>query len=143
MYLLIVIPILVGAITQALKLIIDGIPNNFSWQHLIGDYGGMPSSHAAFVTSLVTVVGLREGLDSSAFAIAFILMLVVLRDAVGFRREIGKNSAVTNHLAKELYKTRKIKPLTERVGHKVSEVIAGIVFGGALSALIYFGFMII
>jgi len=141
MYLLIIIPVVVAAITQAVKLTIDGIPNNFSWQHLISDYGGMPSSHGAFVTSLVTVVGLREGVDSAAFAVAFILMLVVLRDAIGFRREIGKNAVLTNYIAKNLLKDKKIPLLTERVGHKISEVLAGIVFGGALSALIYFIFL--
>ncbi|MFA6422146.1 MAG: divergent PAP2 family protein [Candidatus Buchananbacteria bacterium] len=143
MYLLILIPILVGAITQAIKLIIDGIPNNFTWQHLYRDYGGMPSSHTAFVASLATVIGLREGLNSAAFAIALILMLVVIRDAVGFRREIGKNAILTNYLAKKLIKDKKIPLLTERVGHKISEVAAGVIFGGALSALIYFIFMII
>jgi len=133
----------VGAITQAIKLIIDGIPNNFTWQHLYRDYGGMPSSHTAFVASLATVIGLREGLNSAAFAIALILMLVVIRDAVGFRREIGKNAILTNYLAKKLIKDKKIPLLTERVGHKISEVAAGVIFGGALSALIYFIFMII
>jgi len=143
MYLLIIVPILVGAITQAIKLSIDGIPNNFSWQHLVGDYGGMPSSHAAFVTSLVTVVGLREGVGSAAFAIALVLMIVVLRDAVGFRREIGRNARMTNYLAKNFIKDKKIKPLTERVGHKPTEVLMGMVLGAALSALIYFILIII
>jgi len=143
MYLLIIIPIVVAAITQALKLITDGIPKNFTWQHLISDYGGMPSSHTAFVTSLATVVGLREGLDSAAFAIAFVLMLVVIRDAIGFRREIGRNAVLTNYLAKNLLKDKKINLLTERVGHKLSEVIAGLVLGGALSAIIFFIFIAI
>jgi hypothetical protein len=68
MFELILIPVIVAAITQALKLIIDGIPNNFNWQHLVNDYGGMPSSHTSFVSALATVMGLSQGFNSPAFA---------------------------------------------------------------------------
>lgn len=136
MYLLILIPIIVGAATQALKLLIDGIPHNFNWHHLISDYGGMPSSHTAFVSSLVAVVGLREGLDSAAFAVSLILMLVVVRDAVGFRREIGRNAKLTNFIARRTL-NKKQGLLTERVGHTIPEVLAGFAFGAALSVALY------
>jgi len=141
MYQLIIIPIVVGAITQIIKLIIDGIPNNLNWQHIYNDYGGMPSSHTAFVVSLVTAVGFREGLESAAFAIALIFTLVIMRDAVGFRRQLGKNSAVTNLLAKEVFKKKNNVPhLQEKIGHTLPEVIAGALLGFSLTSILYLVF---
>ncbi|MEK7072031.1 MAG: divergent PAP2 family protein [Patescibacteria group bacterium] len=143
MFELILIPIVVAVITQILKLIIDGIPNNLNWQHLVNDYGGMPSSHTSFVTALSTVVGLSQGFDSAAFAISVVLMVVVMRDAVGFRREIGRNAVFTNMLAKIIYKDapnqtkNKIDFLNERVGHSFSEIIVGFIFGACLALILY------
>jgi len=45
--------------------------------------GGMPSTHAALVSSLVTVVGVTEGVQSTAFIISAVFSLIVLYDAWG------------------------------------------------------------
>lgn len=137
MYSLIVIPIAVGFLTQIIKLTIDGIPNNLNWQHLYRDYGGMPSAHSAFVSSLATVILLREGLDSAAFAIALILALVVIRDAVGFRKEIGHNAVLTNILAQEVFPNNPEIQVQERIGHSLKEVIAGLIVGIVFSLIFY------
>ncbi len=141
MYQLIIIPLVVGAITQIIKLIIDGIPNNLNWQHLYNDYGGMPSSHTAFVVSLATAIAFREGLDSAAFAISLIFMLIVVRDAVGFRRQLGKNASITNLLTEEVFKKKNNIPrLREKIGHTVPEVIAGALLGFSLTSVLYLAF---
>ena len=114
MYELILIPLLVAVIIQIIKLIIDGIPNNLNWQHLINDYGGMPSAHAALVASLATVSGLSQGFNSAVFAISFVLMVIVARDAVGFRREIGRHAVFTNMLARVIYQNAKKKAANHR-----------------------------
>ncbi|MFA5020955.1 MAG: divergent PAP2 family protein [Patescibacteria group bacterium] len=137
MYALIIIPILVALVAQIIKLIIDGIPNNLDWQHLFSDYGGLPSSHAALVASLLTIVGLVSGIDSVAFAIAFILLVVVVRDAVGFRREIGKNAVLTNTIAREIFPENPEVLVRERIGHTPLEALAGLVLGSALTFLFY------
>jgi len=137
MYALIIIPILVALIAQIIKLIIDGIPNNLDWQHLFSDYGGMPSSHAALVASLLTVVGLVSGIDSAAFAVAFILLVIVVRDAVGFRREIGKNAVLTNIIAKEVFPENPEILVRERIGHTPLEAVTGLLLGSILTFLFY------
>jgi len=137
MYLLIIIPILVALIAQVIKLSIDGIKGNLNWQHMFSDYGGMPSSHTAFVAALLTVVGLREGLGSAAFAVAFILLIVVLRDAVGFRREIGKNAVLTNTIAKEVFPENPEILVRERIGHTPLEATVGLIFGVILALILY------
>ncbi|PJE58260.1 MAG: hypothetical protein COU81_01690 [Candidatus Portnoybacteria bacterium CG10_big_fil_rev_8_21_14_0_10_36_7] len=144
---LILIPVIVVIITQIIKLTIDGIPNNLNWQHLINDYGGMPSSHTAYVVSLATIIGLSQGFDSAAFAVSVVLMVVVIRDAVGFRREIGRNAVFTNMLAKIIYKDsplitqKKLDLLNERVGHSFLEVIVGFIVGVCLTIILYIGFL--
>src|SRR3989338_3865857 len=143
MYELILIPLLVAVIIQIIKLIIDGIPNNLNWQHLINDYGGMPSAHAALVASLATVSGLSQGFNSAVFAISFVLMVIVARDAVGFRREIGRHAVFTNMLARAIYQNaknqtkEKLEFLNEKVGHTVWEVMVGLILGVCLSLILY------
>jgi len=141
---LIIIPLLVGASAQIIKLSIDNIPNNLTWQHFFNDYGGWPSSHAAFVASLMTALILKDGVNSPALAVAFILLLVVIRDAMGFRREIGKNAVLTNAIAREIFKGKnQPKLLTERIGHNFSEVLAGLILGVALTIFLYWLMLIL
>ncbi len=52
----------------------------------------MPSSHSAVVTSLATMVGKSEGLNSPMFGIATIFAFVVMYDAAGVRRAAGKQA---------------------------------------------------
>ena len=143
MYSMIIIPILVALVTQVLKLITDGIPNNLNWQHLMSDYGGMPSSHTALVASLATIIGIEAGWTSAAFAVAFILLLVVVRDAVGFRREIGRNAVLTNMLAQEVFPKNPEVLLHERIGHKTLEVIVGFILGAVLTFAFYWLMLVI
>jgi uncharacterized protein len=143
MYSLIIIPILVGAVTQTVKLIIDGIPNNLDWQHLFNDYGGFPSSHTALVSSLALMAGLTEGFGSPFFAIAFVLLVIVVRDAVGFRREIGRNAVLTNMLAQEVFPANPEILVHEKIGHTNKEVAGGLAFGIALTLLFYYLMLVI
>jgi uncharacterized protein len=143
MYSLIIIPILVAIVTQIIKLITDSIPNNLNWQHLFNDYGGMPSSHTALVSSLTLMAGLNYGFDSGYFAIAFIFMIIVVRDAVGFRREIGKNAILTNMIAQEIWPENPEVLLQERIGHTRKEVIVGMIVGIALTLAFYWLMLVI
>ena len=94
--------LLTGAVawllSQVSKAIIYLIINKrFQWDRLFGD-GGMPSSHSATVTSVAVITGLRCGLDSPIFAIAAILALIVMHDAMGVRQETGKQAKVINSM---------------------------------------------
>ncbi len=135
MYQLIIIPIVAAVIVQAIKLITDGKPKNFNFHHMISDYGGMPSSHAAFVASLATIVGLADGFDSTTFAITFILFAIVIRDAIGFRREIGRNAVLTNQIAKATIDKQKPQYLNEQVGHTPLQVLVGSALGVAITII--------
>lgn len=117
-------------VTQAAKVAVEGAKGNFNWSH-ITSYGGMPSSHAALVTSLAYVVGLGRGFFSPEFAIAIVVMIITLRDAMGLRYQLGVHGRIINHLIKELPDRQEYQfpVLGERYGHTPFEVLAGIVAG--------------
>ena len=125
-YKLFAIPLLIMLINQGIKVIIEMFKGNFSLPSILS-YGGMPSSHAALVVSLATVMGYYQGMDSPEFAIAIIITLFTLRDASGIRWHLGTHSKILNQLIKELpdKKEYKFPVLNERFGHKNIEIIVG------------------
>ncbi len=86
------------------------------------DHGGVPSSHSAFVTSLMIVVAERDGLSSTTFAIAAVFAGIVFYDALFVRRAVGEQARMLNTM-------QQLEKFSERIGHSLVEVIAGILFG--------------
>lgn len=134
---LFIIPLLVMIVTQGIKVAIELSKGKFSWAHLTS-YGGMPSSHAAFTVSLSYTIGYYEGISNPAFAVSLILFVIIIRDAIGVRHELGAHGRVLNKLIKELPDRDEYKfpVLSERLGHTVLEVAAGICVGLIATALI-------
>ncbi len=136
-YKLFAIPMIVIVAAQFLKLVIEAAGGNFSWKNF-DKYGGMPSSHTAFVTSLATVMGATQGINSSVFAISFILAILTIRDAMGLRRYLGNNSKVINMLVKKLPDKDEIEfpHIEERLGHTPFQVLGGFIFGLVISLVL-------
>ena len=99
----------------------------------------MPSSHTALVCSLATVVGMTQGFGSVVFAVVAILAMVVMYDAAGVRRAVGRQSAILNRIVKELLEKRPRdeveRDLREFIGHTPFQVIAGAVLGISIAWL--------
>lgn len=134
--------LIVGAVawlfSQVSKVIIYLIINKrFQLDRLVGD-GGMPSSHSATVTAVAVMTGLRCGWDSPIFAVAVILALIVMHDAMGVRQETGKQAKVINSMV-ELFNSLGRGELTpeetlkEFVGHTRRQVVVGAVLGGVIA----------
>lgn len=124
--------ILAWFVAQVLKVIIVLIHDKkLDFYRLIGS-GGMPSSHSAFVVSLATGVGIKDGIDSTAFAIAFVLAFVVMYDAAGVRRAAGEQAKILNQIV-EKWETddleTKGEKLKELLGHTPLEVFGGTLLG--------------
>ena len=123
---------------QAIKVLLTlWLDKRLDWRRCFG-MGGMPSSHSAFVFSLLVMTGVTEGVSSTYFALAFALAAVVIYDAMGVRAETGKQGAVLNRLLREvLVEGQPIteKKLKELVGHTPLEVCGGIVVGAAMALL--------
>ena len=94
--------------------------------------GGMPSSHAAGVMGLSTIVGLICGWNSIEFAMALGYALVVMYDAAGVRRAAGKQAACLNRIIMDIYKQDLVEAggkLKELLGHTPLQVLIGAIFG--------------
>ncbi|MBU1149193.1 divergent PAP2 family protein [Patescibacteria group bacterium] len=139
-YVIIIVPLLAALFTQAYKLATDQVRGNLNLKEIITSLGGMPSAHTAFVVSLTTIVGLVEGVTSAFFGIAFILMVVVIRDAMGFRIILGDQAKIINHLQSKLPEEEKSKlpTLKDQYGHTITEVLWGALLGIIISLFYYF-----
>ena len=139
---LLIVSVLSWLISQICKVFTNMVVNKtFDIRRLLGD-GGMPSAHSATVVSLAAMCGYVAGFDSVSFAIAFIFAIVVMRDALGVRRETGKQAKSIKELAEVLNaaisdKDEKIRTenLKLLVGHTPLQVIFGAILGVIVSIL--------
>lgn len=96
--------------------------------------GGMPSSHTAAVASMTLLGGLREGFDTSLFALSAVFTAIIAHDSIKVR---GSISTIIKLLK------RTIPPdilemedgLPSTVGHTFGEVFAGLVLAVAVAFL--------
>ena len=127
-------------IAQVLKTIIHlFLTKQFVAERMIGS-GGMPSSHSATVCALATATGMVYGGGSFEFAIAVILAIIVMHDAMGVRRETGIQAKVINemleaftNMGKKMSAEEKLK---EFVGHTPLQVLAGAILGILIAVMV-------
>lgn len=125
----IVIPLLVGIITQCIKFIIETIKTKkIDIIRLFDGMGGMPSTHSALVSSLSTIIYLNYGMESPLTSIAIIFSLIVIYDSMGIRYESGRQAQLLNRLTDS--------NLKEQLGHKPLETLVGVFLGIVLAILI-------
>jgi acid phosphatase family membrane protein YuiD len=129
-------PIIVSAfwawlIAQVLKFTLYTVRERRVNLAYLATMGGMPSTHSATVAATATAAGMREGFGSSAFAIAFILAIVVMYDAAGVRRAAMIQARILNQIIDELFQGHPISEtrLRELLGHTPLEVVAGALIG--------------
>ena len=125
------VPFLVWIYIQIFKVIYDLVTTKkFNFKRILGA-GGMPSSHSAVVTSLATMVGKSEGLNSPMFGIATIFAFVVMYDATGVRRAAGKQAKILNKIVNTpgLTKEQVSEKLVETLGHTPVQVFVGAAIG--------------
>lgn len=125
------IPFLMWFGIQLFKVIYDLVTTKkFNFKRIMGA-GGMPSSHSAVVTSLATLVGRYEGVQSPIFAIAVIFAFVVMYDAAGIRRAAGKQASLLNKIIDTpgLTGLQVQEKLVEVLGHTPVQVFAGAIIG--------------
>ena len=128
-------------LAQVLKLIIHTIIyKKFDIKRFVGD-GGMPSGHSATVASLATICGLLNGCASFEFAISTVLAIIVCHDAMGVRRETGKQAVLLNDIVEafNVFAEEKLPEvkLKEFVGHTPIQVFSGIILGIVTAIVTY------
>ena len=123
---------------QLFKVIWDLVTTKrFNFKRILGA-GGMPSSHAAVVTSLATLIGKNEGVDTPLFALSVIFAFVVMYDAAGVRRAAGKQAKLLNKIVETpgLKMEEVQEKLVEVLGHTPTQVIVGAIIGIAAGLIL-------
>lgn len=133
---------------QVIKTIIHLVKNKkFSVERLTGA-GGMPSGHSAMVCSLTIAMSRTAGAASPEFALAFILALVVMYDAMGVRRAAGQHAKEINKMRRQIDELEELedldeadeneepKALKEYLGHTPLEVLAGALLGILIAMIV-------
>ncbi len=135
---LLIAAVLALLIAQVAKGVIGLIRERHFNFHYIAGAGGMPSSHAAFVTALATAAGRRLGLDSPAFAVSVVLAAVVMYDAAGVRRAVSIQARILNQMMADYFDNKGIQQqrLRELIGHTPFQVLIGAMLGFAVGFLV-------
>lgn len=129
------------AAAQIIKVIINLIKGNgFLPERLIGS-GGMPSAHSATVCGAATAALRVCGPDSPVFALAALMAIIVIYDAMNVRYQSGLHAAELNRLRREKKDPQpgfknSGKDFKELLGHTPVQVAAGIVLGVVVGILI-------
>jgi uncharacterized protein len=131
------IPALAWLIAQLTKVFLSWHYNRKANWSLVFAMGGMPSAHTTLVCALTTTVGVVEGTDTTAFAIALCLAAIVIYDAAGVRQTVSAQSIIINRILDEYFKgnPKFEHRLRELIGHTRIEVLFGLVLG-IITALI-------
>ncbi len=138
--------IISAIIAQALKPLIYYAKTRKWRLQLAFSSGGFPSSHSALVSALALSVGLQEMFRSALFAIALTLAVIVIYDAANVRYYSGQNVKVTQQLVKDVQDALHTEfedpiydvKLKDVLGHRWSEVIAGIILGCGIAAVFHY-----
>ena len=113
----------------------------FSVRTLLFGTGGMPSSHTAAACGLAVACALKDGFGSSHFAMGALLAMVIMIDAIGVRRETGKQSRALNLIVDEMFSSEHAGTLDmqfkELIGHTPLQVFFGAVTGIVTACLLY------
>lgn len=133
-------------VAGTVKTVINAVKNrSLEFGRLFGD-GGMPSSHSSLVIALATTVAWGCGVDTPIFGLALAFAVITMHDAIGVRRETGKQAVILQKIAekmnaeekdgRERIETEELKVL---VGHTPIQILVGALIGfcvGVLSLLI-------
>ena len=129
-------------VAQVLKTIINFILlGKFQLERMWGD-GGMPSAHSATVCAMVIATARSAGVGSSIFAVASVVAIITMHDAMGVRHETGEQAKVLNQMIEQWIDiSEQNSPflqnmhLKEMVGHTPLQVVAGVLVGVAVGLL--------
>lgn len=141
------VTLLSGAIVQTLKVVIGSFKDYSTNKKFsigknlqrITEPGGMPSSHSSSVTTLFFLTGFWFGFSTPYFGIALFYGLIVIYDAAGVRRAVGKQAKILNIIIDEFEISghTKSERFKELLGHTPFEVLVGIIIGLTIALIFW------
>jgi acid phosphatase family membrane protein YuiD len=125
-------------VAQGLKYLIIAAKRR-SFDHIRQLYlsGNMPSAHSASAVALVTLIGLRDGIEGPVFAVAALFSAVVMYDAIMVRRSVGEQGLAIQALIGLAKNKALVIPRSAR-GHTPLEVIVGATLGAVIGLIVFF-----
>ena len=126
-------PFLTWLVVGPIKFLINSARQGRWAFNLVGN-GGFPSNHSSVVTSMATLIALREGIDHPAFGVAVTLAFIVMIDANSLRQHVGRQAAAINRLAVAVTGHQTLR---ERMGHTLVEICGGIVTGIGMGFVVH------
>jgi len=130
-------PIIGWFVSGTIKYIINYFRYEGKAKEHIGT-GGFPSTHTTVITTPTVLIGLKEGFTSPIFGLAIAVMIIVIMNATGLRREVGKHGKMLNKIInneKSNSEDSFIKQ-REKIGHSWAEIIGGLVLGVVLGLIL-------
>ena len=115
-------------LAQSFKIVFNFFSTGDIKFGIMFETGGMPSSHSALITGATSGIGYELGFDSSIFALAVAVALIVMYDASGVRKSAGIQAAEINKLSKKLDPKSELF-LKETLKNKKIEVMVGSFLG--------------
>ena len=108
---------------QILKTLIHFIKTkNFKAERLTGA-GGMPSAHSATVCATAITTCRVCGICSPEFALAMILAMVVMYDAMGVRRSAGLQAKAVSYTHLDVYKRQDQDGIAQAIVDGIKEYV--------------------
>ncbi|HEY0064578.1 MAG TPA: divergent PAP2 family protein [Telluria sp.] len=126
-------PVLTWMVVGPIKFLINSARQRRWAFNLVGN-GGFPSNHSSVVTSMATLIALREGMGSGAFGVAVALAFIVMIDANSLRQHVGRQAAAINRIAGS---ADGHTTLRERMGHTLVEITGGVCTGIGMGFLLF------
>ena len=135
----ILVPLVTWAIAQVLKFSLAALRGKLDFRYLYSS-GGMPSAHAAVVSSLAMTSLVLDGFGSHLFGLVVIVAAIVMYDSFGVRRSSGEQAVAINAMIEHLRLDERAGinlPIRQRevLGHTPFEVASGAILGLVLASL--------
>lgn len=129
--------VLAWVVAQGSKFLINSIKNSgvIDYRQLYSS-GSMPSSHSAAAIALMSIVGLRDGIDTAIFGVVTLFAAIVMYDAFMVRRSTGEQGEAIQALIKE--QNSKVRLPRAAKGHEPLEVAVGALIGLAIGTVVFF-----
>lgn len=125
----VIAPFVGWILSGTIKFIINYIRFGSEAKKRIGN-GGFPSTHTTIMSTSVSLIGWNEGFTSAIFGLGVAISYIVVIDAIGLRRVVGRHAESLNTLNGE-WKHR------VSMGHSKNEVLGGMALGFIIGSGLY------
>ncbi len=121
------------------KVVISSIKNKKISFKKMANYGGMPSSHTAFIMTFVFGVAFDPnfGWRHPFFAFSIVLSGIILADTIKLRGTIDKLNKILKLVVNKDKSLKDSVKFPDFIAHTASEVIGGIIFAFFYTLIFY------